>query len=226
MIASILSNAWHVYRQHFGLIALVVIVVWLPCELLSSYLDAFVFDPDDLRGSFKVTQFLDNFVGIIATAGVTFIALTARSGQPVTFGNAVGAGFTAWGRMWWTRFLSGIAVLVAFLLLIIPGFYLLTRLCFVESIAVVERISGARAMRRSFEITKNRFWKTFRLGVVLLFVLLVPGAVVILPTIFIPALDYWLIDAASLLAGDVISAFGTVALLCGYEAYSNEPGLA
>lgn len=36
MIKSIFSKAWDVYRERFGLIAAVVIVVWLPCELLSS----------------------------------------------------------------------------------------------------------------------------------------------------------------------------------------------
>jgi hypothetical protein len=226
MISSILSDAWRIFRERFGVIAAVVVVVWLPCGLLSSYLDAFVFGPDDFRKSFKFAQFLDNFIGIIATAGVTFIALAARSGQCATFGSAIGAGFGAWGRMWWPRFLSSIALLFAFLLLIIPGVYLLTRLCFVESIVVAEGISGSRAMRRSFEITKDRFWPTFRLGLVLLLLGVVSGAAVILPKVFIPALDYWLIDAASQLACEVIGAFITVALLCGYKAYSNEPGNA
>ncbi len=226
MISIILSDAWRLFRERFAVIAAIVVVVWLPCELLSSYLDAFVFGPDDIRKSIRFAQLLDNFVGIIATAGVTFVALTSRSGQPATFGSAIGAGFGAWGRMWWTRFLSGIALLFAFLLLIIPGVYLLTRLCFIESIVVAERISGSEAMRRSFEITKDRFWPTFRLGLVLLLFLVLPCAVVILPTAFIPALDHWLIDAASQLICDVIGAFTTVALFCGYHAYSNEQGNA
>jgi hypothetical protein len=226
MISSILTEAWRVFRERFGVITAVVVAIWLPCELLSSYLDAFVFGPDDVRKSFKVAQFLDNFIGIIATAGVTFIALAARSGQPATFGSAIGAGFGAWGRMWWTRLLSSLALVLGFLLLIIPGVYLLTRLCFVESLVVAEHISGSRAMRRSFELTKDRFWPTFRLGLVLLLLVIVPAAAVVLPTVFIPALDHWLIDAASQLATDVVGAFTTVALLCGYQAYSNEPGHA
>lgn len=226
MISFVLSDAWRIFRERFGVIATVIVVVWLPCELLSSYLDAFVFGPDDFLRSLKFAQFLDNFIGIIATAGVTFIALAARSGQHVTFGNAIGAGVGAWGRMWWTRFLSSIALLLAFLLLIIPGVYLLTRLCFVESIVVAERISGSSAMRRSFAITKGRFWPTFRLGLVLFILLIVPGAAVILPTVFIPVFDHWVIDAASQLLCDIIGAFTTVALLCGYQAYSEESGNA
>jgi hypothetical protein len=226
MISTILANAWRVYREQFRVIAALVVVVWLPCELLSSYLDAFVFDPDDFRRSFKFAQLLDNFPGIIAAAGVTFIALTARSGESSTFGSAIGAGLNAWWRTWWTRFLSTLAIVLGFLLLILPGIYLLTRLCFVQSVAVVERVSGGEAIRRSFELTHDRFWQTFRLGVILFLLLIVPGAVVILPTVFIPALDHWLIDAASQLAGDIIGSFSSVALYCGYEAYSDEPSSA
>jgi hypothetical protein len=36
---------------------------------------------------------------IIATAGVTFIAISARYGPDATFGSAIGAGFGASGRM-------------------------------------------------------------------------------------------------------------------------------
>jgi hypothetical protein len=226
MISSILSQAWGVYRQRFGLIASVVITVWLPCELLSSYFDAFVFGPDDFRHSFQLTRFLDNFIGIIATAGVIFIAFATRSGQPATFGGGIGAGFAAWGRMWWTRFLSGLTILIGLLLLVIPGVYVATRLSFVESIVVAEHISGTDAMRRSFDITKGRFWQAFWLAIVVGLLVIGPVAVVILPTMFVPGLDYWLIDAAAQLACDVICAFGTVAFLCGYEAFSEATGEA
>jgi hypothetical protein len=220
MISTILSNAWRVYREHFGLIAAVVIVVWLPCELLNSYVDAFVFGPDDFRRSFKLTQFLDNFIGIIATAGVTFIAITAHTETPASFGSAVGTGFSSWGRMWWTRFLSGLAIIVALLLLIIPGVYLLTRLCFVESVVVAERISGTRAMARSFELTNDRFWQTFRFGLAVGILTAIPLILIALPTLLVPAFDHWLIDAFVQLTCDVIGAFATVAFLCGYQAYA------
>jgi membrane-anchored glycerophosphoryl diester phosphodiesterase (GDPDase) len=124
--------------------------------------------------------------------------------------------------MWWTRFLCSIVLLFAFLLLIIPGVYLLTRLCFVKSIVVAEHVSGSAAIKRSFEVTKNRFWATFRFGLVTVLLMVVPCAVVILPTVFIPALDHWLIEAASQILCDVIVAFQTVSLLCGYQSFSTQ----
>lgn len=222
MIKTILSQAWRVYRERFGVIAAVVIVVWLPCELLSSYFETFVFGPDESSRSLKLGHLLESFIGIIATSGVTFVALKARSGQSATFPNAMGAGFQSWGRMWWTRLLCGLAIALAAVALIIPGIYLLTRLCFAETVVVAERISGRRAMARSFELTKGRFWPTFRFGLVLVLVIVLPVFLFFLPVAFIEALDHWLVYVAINLTGDVVAAFATVALLCGYEAYRCE----
>lgn len=61
---------------------------------------------------------------------------------------------------------------------------------------------------------------------ILLLIVVVPAVLVALPTAFIPALDHWVIDAVFLLVGDLMAAFSTVALLCGYVAYSSEPGTA
>lgn len=221
MITTTLKNAWRIYRERFGLIAAVVIAVWLPCELLNSYCDAFVFGRDNFRSSFKLARFLDNFFGIIATAGVVSITSAACSGQPATFGEAIGAGFSAWGRMFWTRLLAGLAIIFGLLLLIVPGVFLLVRFCFAESVAVVEHTSGTDALARSFEITKGRFWQTLGFCLVVALLIVVPVIVVILPGMFIPALDHWLIDAATSLAADVLASFATVTFLCGYEVYTS-----
>jgi hypothetical protein len=220
MIAAILKHAWDLYRKHFGVVAAVVVVIWLPLDLLSSYMDYFVFDPDDIRKSFKFSQFLDNFVGIIATAGVISIGYTSCLGQHPSFGGAMRIGASSWGRMWWTRFLTGLALILGLLLLIIPGIYLLVRLALVEPVAVCERVSGPTAMRRSFELTKGRFWQVLLLGLAFGAMMIAALACVIVPIILIPALDHWLVDAATSLFADFVGAFGTLCVLCAYISFS------
>jgi hypothetical protein len=226
MTAAILKHAWDLYRKHFGVITAVVVVIWLPLDLLSSYMDHFVFDPDDIRKSFKFSQFLDNFVGIIATAGVISIGYTSYLGQHPSFGGAMAIGANSWGRMWWTRFLTGLALILGLLLLVIPGIYLLVRLALVEPVVVCERVSGSSAMRRSFELTKGRFWQVFLLGLVFGAVMVAPLACVILPAILIPALDHWLVDATTSLFAELVGAFGTLCFLCAYVAFSANQDVA
>lgn len=226
MITAILRQAWSLYWKHFGVVAAVVVVIWLPLDLLSSYMDYFVFDPEDFRKSFKFYQFLDNFVGIIATAGVISIGYISCLGQSPSFRDAMSVGMSSWGRMWWTRFLTGLALVLGFLLLIIPGFYLLVRLALVEPIAVCERVSGSEAMRRSFELTKGRFGQVFLLGLAFGAVIITALACVIVPTILIPALDHWLVDATTSLIADVVGAFGTLCILCAYVSFSTTHPMA
>lgn len=219
---AILQQSWKTYRQHFSVILAVVVAVWTPLELLSSYMDTFVFGEDDFRKSWKFAQFLDNFFGIIPTAGVIFIGHEALTGQRATFRSALDAGFSSWGRMWWTRVLSRLALVVGFLLLIIPGVYLLVRLSLVAPVAVQERISGSAAMRRSFALTQGRFWFVFRLGLVLIGLLILPVVVLVLPSVFIPALNHWLIDAATQLICDIVIAFWSIAFVTAYSHFNNE----
>jgi hypothetical protein len=70
MIAQTIRRAATLYRTRFLAIATLVMVVWLPLELVSCYLEAYVFAADDFRSSFKLASFFDNFIGIIATAAV------------------------------------------------------------------------------------------------------------------------------------------------------------
>jgi hypothetical protein len=220
MIIAILKNACDLYHKNFLAIVSVTVAIWLPLDLLISYMDYFVFDPENIRISFKFSQFLDNFIGIIATAGVIWIGYASSRGEKPTFKQAMRIGIHSWGRMWWTRLLTGLALLLGFLLLIFPGLYLLIRLTFIEQIAVCERLSGSAAMRRSFEVSKGHFWTLFLLGVLFLFMLIGIIACTILPTVFIPELDHWLVDASTSLFADLVGAFGTLCVVSAYTLFS------
>ncbi len=215
---AILSKAWQTFTARFWVVAVVVMIIWMPCELLSSHMDNFVFAEDDFRKSFKFEQFLDNFFGIISTAGVIFIALQFSSGFSVGFGRALGVGLRSWPRMWWTRFLTNFVLILSFILLLVPFIYLYPRLSLVESVVVNEQISGVAAMKRSYELTRGRYWLFFRLTLVLSLLLGVPSIILVILPEFISMIDHWLVDAALYVACDVIAAYGVIALYCSYEA--------
>ena len=164
-----------------------------------------------------------NFIGIIATAAVISVGHKASLGERSSFRSAMSTGATSWGRMWWTRFLSGVAIILGCLLLFAPGLYLMIRLALVESIAVCEHVSGSTAMRRSFELTRGRVWKLFLLGVAFGTIMIILMGCVVLPAIFIPALDHWLVDAATSLVADFVGAYGTLCLLSAYVTLSANP---
>ena len=226
MIASVFGHAWGLYRKHFGVIAAVVIVIWLPLNLLASYRAYFVYGPDDFKASFKFSQFLENFVGIIATACVISIGYTSHLGRHPTFGGSMNIGINSYGRMWWTRFLRQLAFVLGVMLLVIPGIYLFVRLAFIEQVAVCERVYGVAAMRRSFELTERRFWQVFLLQLVVMAMQVAAGVCVCLPTVLIPPMDHWVVDAAISLFADFVFAYGTLCMLSAYLCLSQNPDTA
>lgn len=218
----IMSRAWRIFHERFMQIAVTVMLIWVPCELLSCYMDAFVFGEDDLRKSFKFAQLLENFFGIIATAGVIHVALHHGSGTPVSIGQAFIAGLKAWPRMWWTRFLTGLLLILSFLLLVVPFFYLYPRLVLVDSVVICERLSGNAAMSRCQQLTQGRYWQVAGLLLILMLIVGVPIVLIAVLSVLEIIPDFWIVDAAFSVVIDITAAYGTVCFFCMYEAFSQK----
>lgn len=215
-IFPILTEAWGLYRRHFWLIIALVATVWVPCELFSSYMDYNVFDPDSFRASFKLSRFLDNFIGIIALSAVICYASGALEGTPPSYGDSMRVGTRCWGRMWITRFLGGICLLISLLLLVLPVIYVGVRLCFAEIVVVREGISGTAAIKRSFALTKGLFWPLLGLSAAAALVPILGTIALVLPAVFFESLDVWWVDALGSLGIDFLVAYMTLVYVCAF----------
>ncbi len=211
MLKPVLTSSWNLYRRKFGLIAAIVLIVWLPLEVIYAYCEYEIFDPENISGPLRLGQILENVVGIIGSAALTRMALVDASGQTATFPASMGAALLNWGRMLWTRFLSGLVVILTLLLLIVPGIYFATRLCFAECAVMGEGVSGANALQRSHELTRGRFWPVLGFNALLLGALVFFVVTMIVPMAFVPALDTWPVSAGLMLIADLFAAFVTIA---------------
>lgn len=222
-VGAILREAWEFYREHLLLILALVATVWVPCELFSSYMDYHVFGEDNFRQSFKLSQFLDNFFGIIATTAVISVVLKRMRGQSSGYFDSFEDGFLYWGKMWWMRFVQGFLLLFFFILLILPGIYFMVRWSLAEAVVVSEGITGLKALRRSRELTMDRFWPLFWLGVFPFLIFLVPLGIYILLITVDERFDLWWVDAAFSLSLDFIAAYGTVVFVFAYRTALQTP---
>lgn len=100
------------------------------------------------------------------TAAVTHAAARTYQGEDPTISGTYGFSFRRLHSIMWVIILQSLAVLGGFLLCIIPGFIFLTKFLLSTSVLVVEGSKGTHALRRSWQLTTNHFWKVF--GVYLL----------------------------------------------------------
>jgi hypothetical protein len=180
-----------------------MLCIWLPSEFLFSYWEYHYPHPDDIYFYVKLGTLYFQTVGLIAIAGINYSLRERSDGKTTSFVSALRSGFNYWGRIFITRVVVSVGILIGFLLLILPGLYVAIRFSLSESIVLAEDKSGAAAARRSYNLTKQRF------GEILLWWLggLVP---IILAMVAIgcvqnlDALNNWVAQALLTFSGDLL----------------------
>jgi hypothetical protein len=106
-------------------------------------------------------------VGIIA---IIVLSLFAHSGMyvvlrdidtPHTFSSAFHAGKKYIGKYIWTSIVTGIMLLIGFVLLIIPGIVFFVWYALATPIVFVENLNGWKALQRSKALVQGRWWRVF-----------------------------------------------------------------
>lgn len=100
---------------------------------------------------------------------------------------SVGDMFAVFQRNYWVAvggsFLVGLAVLIGFIFLIVPGVYLSVRLSFVSYLIIDRKMSLAESFKASWEMTQGYFWTLFGLGVISFLAILI-GLLLLLVGVF------------------------------------------
>ncbi len=191
-----LNTGTALYVRRFPTVAAVTLTVWAPLEVLISYLEYFVLDPEDIMGALRLSLMADGLVGIISTGAVISVGEAELRGEQRGWLAGLGDGLRAWPRLFGTRLVSGIALVLAALLFILPAIYFTVRFSLAETTAVIERKVGMNAISRSMELTRGRFLTFLGLCLCTITPILVLGGVTELPLVFYPMIDHWLLSAA------------------------------
>jgi len=96
-----------------------------------------------------------NLAGIVAGFALLH-HLFAAEGRPS--GRSFGAGFASY---FGASFLSGLGMVLGFVLLIAPGIYLMGRWSIATGLVIAEDEGAARSLRRSWDLTRASHWALF-----------------------------------------------------------------
>lgn len=178
-VGEILSHAFKLYRLHWqNLIAIVAIVV-VPLSILQVLITDLVigetFTETGIRdgvevvdvsvGAFLLTGLVVGLISVLTwavlTGAVTRAAAGTFLGRDLQIDESYRYGVARLGSIILVGVLEGLAVLGGFLLLVIPGIFVLTRLwCSIPAL-VIEDKRGREALRRSWNLVKGYGWPVF-----------------------------------------------------------------
>jgi hypothetical protein len=215
-IGGVLGEAWNLYTRFFGRFFLTALIVFAILDLLSALAAMAAGDSwvsGALWGLVAVTIGVVGYFWVQAALVETVndvrdgradrsIGETYRAVQPVLPAVIV-AGI-----------LAGIGIGIGFILLIIPGLFLLTIWSMLIPVIVLERRRAGEAFTRSRELVRGNGWKVFLLVIIVFISLGIVSGVI--RALFAPLpdfLDAWL---GSLVAHSLTIPFAAAALTTAY----------
>ncbi|MBZ5701660.1 MAG: hypothetical protein LAN84_07410 [Acidobacteriia bacterium] len=192
-LGEILDRTFSVYRRHFLLfagIAAIPHLLVLAVQLLQIFLKAApvpaappVTQQLQASGALLGLGFLLGILGLIvyvvamllSTGATVFAVSELYLGRAITIGEALRRMRGELGALFGVLVLSGMAIMAGFVLLVIPGIYLLCRFAVSVPAALLEDLGPRSALERSYGLTKD-FAKRAFLIYVLYFVLIFAAA--------------------------------------------------
>lgn len=171
---TLFSDAWMLFARHavlfvsIYLIPTVLFVIYTFFILLFSSPDL---DPVLRQVALPFNLVLTFMLIIVSILAVIALIRAVSSPESTTLASAYKFGLENLLSYIWLALLTGAAVMVGFLFLIIPGILFLVWFVFVYYILVLEGVKGVDAMKASKAYVKGYWWPIF--GRIFLFMLLV-----------------------------------------------------
>lgn len=174
-------EAFSLLRSNPGLIAAIVLAVWLPGNLLLNHFYFTILEFGD-DAQMRMGMWIEGLFGPIYIGALAYALFEIKSGRKATYGASMIAGLRNWGVLWVAHLVSGIFILLGCVALIVPGMMLVVRYSLIAPVVVLEKKGVSDALGRSTELTIGRRWQIFGA--------LVLGSIVVMLFSFLVYLPY------------------------------------
>jgi hypothetical protein len=172
-VGNVLRQTFEVYRDQFTLLIPAALILFLPVALLTGLVQS---------GGGILAGLAATAIGVIAT--YWFQGAVVEAVRDILDGRRdydLGALFRSvtpvLGTLIIAGILAGIGIAIGFILLIVPGLFLLTIWSVIAPVIVVERSGAINAFGRSRAIVKGNGWQVFGVIIVVYLIITIAGFV-------------------------------------------------
>jgi len=180
-VGEILDVAIKVYRANFKTLIKAVVVIIAPVQVLNALLNSSVRSVTDRANSFTATGTTVGFRGsdvaavILAGLAIALLGVVAAQLASAASFRAVSEAYLGeeadWRRslrfalsrlrpLLWLALLHALVIGIGFVLFVVPGVYLYGALAVATPVLLFEDVRGTKALRRSRELVRTRWWST------------------------------------------------------------------
>jgi hypothetical protein len=193
--SEILDTSFRILRDHFALLVGVTASVYVPVSLAGAAATAIVRRGPSGRsllvlgaGGLAILTLITIAVTIVF-AGITSAIAEIYCGRTITWRGVLARGQRDFGRLVGTTLLYGLLVLLGFLLLVVPGVYLMLSWALLWPVMLIERTFGSAALRRSRALMQGHRLRAVLLALLVWVVSGVLSTALALPLAAVPILQ-------------------------------------
>jgi hypothetical protein len=184
-LGEILDVSIKICLAHWRTLIKAVLIVVVPVQIFGTIVnadytvDSFQFGTDTTQTAEESLDELNQYLGGLAIAallqGLAVLLATAAClraigqaylGEQTDWRDSLGYAMRLVPSLLLLTLLYGLGLLLAFLLLILPGIWLYVAWAFATPVLLVEGLRGRKALGRSFGLVKGRWWRTFGILIV------------------------------------------------------------
>lgn len=122
-----LSRAQDILGERFVAICTIVIGVWVPLELASSYYSYHIATEETETVPLLLDQIFEMLAGTFVSGVIIHLSYATLMRTPLSLGQAMFNALKTWPLLIANRILLGIVLTIGFVLFLIPGLYLIDR---------------------------------------------------------------------------------------------------
>jgi hypothetical protein len=159
-----MSMGWEVYKHHFRSIAILVLIVAVPLDLLLYFMPSPASHVSSNAGLLLI-QVVSGIIGVIFSS-LSFIAIyrlieSSLQGDPISWQEAFRHALSRWGASLATWVTAWVILVGMTLLLVVPGIIWSVYYSFLLMVVSVRDLSGKAALDYSKQLVKGRWWRVF-----------------------------------------------------------------
>ena len=215
-VGEVLREAWELYKRFLWQLFLTAFVVFAVLDLLSAVADAAAGESALAELLWALVSIVVGIVGYFWVQGALVERVRdVRDGRADrTVGEIYRDVQPRLPALISAGVIAGIAIAIGFVLLIVPGLYLLTIWSMLVPVIVIEGRSAGESFSRSREVVRGHGWSVF--GLLVVTFLLVAVATGVIRLLFTPLPDFLEAWLGSLIAHSLTVPFAAAALATAY----------
>lgn len=173
-VGALISDGWNVYSRNLRVLLGLGAAVIIPVELIVLGLGLGWFTADyntfeEISTGEQVVVGLAELLVIVplVMAMAVYVLQDVAAGEKPTFRGTAQRAFDIFTPVMTVVVMVGVLALCGVALLILPGIFIAIALVFAPIVAVAEQSRGPDALRRSWELVRGFWWRTFGVVVII-----------------------------------------------------------